>query len=146
MNKRLLIGYCVLFAILLGVYIWAWRSDERHHRSDAIREMICSLVARKPEELSKGQWATVMGHTQNLHGNSVLHIADLKEIRRFERELKERILGDVDMDTIHWIWDQYADLTTAGESYQHYRAIMLEEMKTVGPNDDPWCVYHSQEP
>jgi hypothetical protein len=42
------------------------------------------------------------------------------------------------MTTILWIWDQHAHLTRAGNEYQRFRQQMLEEIESVGPNDDAW--------
>ncbi len=132
-------------AIALVFGVWKWidkRIGEPQRRSDELLRMIDSLAMKRPSELTRGQWALAVGWTHNLHCNSLLFpAADLPTIRRFEKRLRARIEGDVDMATIDWIWEQYADMTSAGQNYQRFRErSMLPHMETVGPNEDPFML------
>ena len=132
-----------MIALLLGAFVWLDRKfGEPSRRSDAILRTIDSLAAKRPQALSKGQWSLAVGSTHNLHCNSLLsQEGELDEIRRFQTELEDRVQGEVSMETINWIWDQYAELTEHGKRYQAYRDFMLEEMQMVAPNADPCGIY-----
>jgi hypothetical protein len=127
---------CVLFAIY-GWYDRTFIAPGRH--SEAVRRSIESLVNRRPADMTRGQWGCAVAWTLNLHGNSLLSFeAHGPTIAAFEKRLKEKLAGDVNMQTIHWIWSEYAKICPHGASYQRFRAAMLEEIDSVGPNDDPW--------
>ena len=59
-------------------------------------------------------------------------------IEAFEQRLKQKLDGDVDLETIYWIWDEYAGICPHGASYQRFRVQMQDDIDNVGPNDDPW--------
>ena len=40
----------------------------------------------------------------------------------------------IDMKTIHWIWDSYADLGHGGKRYQRFRQQMINEIEKGGGN------------
>lgn len=42
------------------------------------------------------------------------------------------------METIDWIWSEYAKLCPHGASYQRFKEVMEDEIARVGPNDNPW--------
>ena len=89
--------------------------------------------------MTRGQWASAVAWTLNLVGNSqLLFESKLDELSRFQEELDRKTQENVDMATIHWIWDQHAQLTRSGKAYQRFRQQMLEEIECVGPDDDPW--------
>ena len=139
-SLRSLLMAVAVVALALGV----WKSFDKRflepvRHSNEILRMIDSLAMKRPSGLTRGQWGVAVGWTHNLHCNSLLaYQADLPEIRSFQRRLEERIGAGVDMATIDWIWDQYAELTETGNEYQWYREhMMLPQMQTVGPNGDP---------
>jgi hypothetical protein len=89
--------------------------------------------------MTRGQWGSAVAWTLNLHGNSLLRFeADRSAITAFEKRLKGKLAGRVDMQTIDWIWNEYANLCPHGASYQRFKPQMLEEINEVGPNDDVW--------
>ena len=137
---RSLLAIVAILAGLFAGYGWLHRTviaPSRH--ADEIERLLRSLVACRPADMTRGQWGCAVAWTLNLHSNSMLMFeADVSAIAAFEQRLKDRLAGDVDMQTIDWIWTQYAQLCPHGASYQRLKPQMLEEIQTVGPRDDPW--------
>lgn len=127
-------------AIPLAAYGWFYRQIQAPSiYSNRIEQKIRSLVQRRPADMTRGQWGSAVAWTLNLHGNSLVRFeADYSSIKAFDRRLEEKLRGDVDMSTIHWIWDEYAKLTPHGASYQRFKEMMQEEIDGVGPNTDVW--------
>jgi hypothetical protein len=95
---------------------------------DEIRHIIESLATRRPPNVTVGQWEAALFWTENLHVSSMLsHEARLSELRKLRDDMREKVAGEVDMDTILWIWDRYAQTTPHGKSYnRHARGRVLE--------------------
>jgi hypothetical protein len=126
----------------MSCFGWFYRYHERRQVAYQIQATVKSLATKRPRTMTRGQWASAVAWTCNLAGNSVLgDEAQLGDLRRFQAELEEKTKGDVDMATIFWIWDQHARLTPAGKEYQKFREQMLDEIGSVGPNDDPWGLH-----
>jgi hypothetical protein len=60
--------------------------------------------------------------------------ADGPTIRRFEGQLAKKLAGDVNMETIHWIWNEYAEICPGGANYQRFKTVMMEEIEQGGAN------------
>ncbi|MEZ6043582.1 MAG: hypothetical protein R3C20_24050 [Planctomycetaceae bacterium] len=79
--------------------------------------------------MEPSQWKVAVDWTNNLNSNSLVWgFKDGAAIRRHRKQIEERIQRKVDMDTITWIWDQYAELCPAGARYQQWRQVMLDEI------------------
>jgi len=139
-SARSFLAAVAVLAVLLSAYGWFHRKfvvTRRH--SDAVQRLIESLVDRRPSDITRGQWGSAVAWTLNLHGNSLLMFeADGPSIKAFEERLKQKLEGDVGMETIHWIWNEYADICPHGASYQRFKVQMQDEIDNVGPNDDSW--------
>ena len=125
-----------VLAVLFAGYGWFHRKfvEPRRH-SDAIERHIESLAARRPKDVSPRQWESAVAWTLNLHGNSLLMFqADGPNIRNFEKRLADKLSGDVNLETIHWIWDEYAKICSGGRQYQRFRAQMVDEIQSGGGN------------
>lgn len=129
-----------LLALCFSGYGWFHRkivAPRRH--ADAVERKLESLIHRRPRDMTRGQWGSAVAWTLNLHGNSLLMFeAEGPSIKAFEQRLEQRLAGEVDMETIHWIWNEYADLCPHGASYQRFKVQMQEEIDSVGPEDDVW--------
>ncbi|MBC7818316.1 MAG: hypothetical protein IAG10_15630 [Planctomycetaceae bacterium] len=130
----------VILGLLVAACGWFDRKFLAPRRHDkAVEQLIGSLAQRRPPDVTRGQWASAVAWTWNLHGNSLLFIeADAPTIAAFEQRLRDRLAGKVDMETIDWIWNEYARLCPHGASFQRFKQRMQEEIETVGPDDDPW--------
>lgn len=88
--------------------------------------------------MAPAEWESAVAWTINLHGNSLLFVqADASTIRTFREALESRTKESVDMETINWIWDSYADLCHGGKRYQRFRKQMNDEIASGGGN---WCL------
>jgi len=139
-GTRSLLATVAVLAMLFSAYGWFHRkivAPRRH--SDAVQQLIESLVNRRPPEITRGQWGSAVAWTLNLHGNSLLMFeADGPTIEAFEQRLEDQLTGNVDMDTIHWVWNEYANICPHGASYQRFKVQMQAEIDNVGPNTDSW--------
>ena len=139
----------LLFVTLVGVLSGGFVALERYlssrrRHSDQIEAMLDGLVMRRPKNVSRGSWNVAVGWTLNLHGNSLVPFqASDAEIRAFRDALRNRLTADqVNVDTINWIWDEYAELTPAGRHYQRFRDVMKSQMDNVAPNHQVWAGVH----
>jgi hypothetical protein len=140
--RSLLIVVTIVALVLGGWYWWNRSVAEPRERNDRIRALVDYLALKRPRDMTRSQWGSAVAWTHNLVGNSLLNFeADVDDLRRFQTELERRAGGDVDMATIHWIWDEHARLTPSGARYQRFREVMLDEIARVGPNDDPWGMH-----
>jgi hypothetical protein len=139
---RFRFGLRSLFATitLLALYFAGYGYLERaifqpRRQSDAIERRIRSLANRRPNDMSPRQWESAVAWTVNLHVNSLIMFqADGEQIRKLDRRLVKKLAGDVNLDTIHWIWDEYAEICSGGASYQRFRAQMEDEITRGGAN------------
>ena len=78
-----------------------------------------SLYLKRPKELTPKQWRGVVEWTQNAQANCLRFQKSIKrdDMDRFERQLKERAAGPVDLKTIDWIWDEIARISMQGKRY-----------------------------
>ena len=121
-------------AVLLAGYGWYYRQVlEPRLLADKIEAHIDSLALRRPPELTPKQWESAVAWTSNLHGNSLLRFqADVPALRRFEQRLQEKLQGKVTLETIDWIWAEYARACPGGANYQRFKPMMLEELAAGG--------------
>jgi hypothetical protein len=135
-SLRSLLVFVTLCAAFLSWFGWWYRTrTELDARDRQILAVIGSLKDNRPPTMTKSQWDNTVTWTECLEGNSLLPFeANLDDLRRFHRELKEKTKGEVDMTTILWIWDRVAQLTPSGKRYQRFRQQMLDE---IGDNESP---------
>jgi hypothetical protein len=121
-------------AIFFAAIGWLYRQHlEPHQQCLAVERQLQSLAMRRPVDLSPRQWESAVAWTLNLHGNSLLRFqAGGPAIRAFNQRLTRKLSGDVNLTTIHWIWDQYAVLCPGGSNYQRFREQMDDEIKAGG--------------
>ena len=134
--RTLLVVFTIL-GIACASYAWVHRKFiEPRQYADAVEARIESLVTRRPKKILPRQWESAVAWTLNLHGNSLMMFqADGPTIRSFDHRLADKLADDVDIDTIHWIWDEYAAICNGGKKYeQRYRKVMLEEIENGGHN------------
>lgn len=142
-SMRSLLATILALSFLFAGVAWIYHTIVApHRRADAVEELLRSLVSRRPSDMSRGQWGSAVAWTLNLHSNSLLMFeADGPTIGAFEDQLQAKLAGDVDMQTIHWIWDEYANLCPHGASYQRFKPQMMEEIASIGPGADPWGMH-----
>lgn len=112
-----------------------WREPYRETR--LLHDVIWRLADHRPPDMTQRQWESAVAWTNNLHCNSLTFLATADSIRSLRLELEKRLDdsdSSIDMDTIHWIWDSYAQLCRGGERYQRFRKQMTEEIEAGGGN------------
>ena len=125
-----------MLAVLFAAYGWLYRRViEPRQQANAVEKQLEALARRRPKELTPRQWESAVAWTRNLHGNSLLPFqADGPTIRRFELRLAKKLRGNVNLETIHWIWDEYAAICPGGKNYQRFRSQMIDEIEQGGAN------------
>lgn len=137
-----------VFAILLGIYLVVVRPNQIHDKwFDAVNYRILQLAEKRPDGVSREQWASCILMTWNLNWNCGALPTWFQPSARdpFLAEFDRRLQGKVDIGTIDWIWDQYCLYSTRGFSYSRvYRpttpeSLVPAEAKAVGEyNLDVW--------
>ena len=123
----------VVVAILAAFFGWVLRQEASGRHARAVQKRIESLAARRPSDMTPSEWESAVAWTLNLHGNSLLRFqAEPATIRWFEQRLAQKLRGDVNMSTIHWIWDEYAEICSGGAHYQRFRRQMEDEIERGG--------------
>lgn len=126
-----------LITILVIAAGFAWYRDitEPYREAEKMRVLILSLADRRPASLSPKQWESAVAWTNNLHCNSLVWgFTNAPAIRDLRVRMESQLDREVTMDTIIWIWDQYAKLCPLGASYQKWRKVMLDEIDSGGGN------------
>ncbi len=132
-TRSLFVMLTVLAVIFAGYGYFDRRVLEPSRQAQAVQTHIMSLITRRPEDMTPLQWESAVGWTINLHANSLIFWqADGMRIHEFEQQFAQKLAGDVNMDTIHWIWDEYAAICPGGASYQRYRSQMLGDIQHRG--------------
>jgi hypothetical protein len=120
---------CLAILVVAGVAFWFGVYEPiRRHKDfcSATRAELETLAKKRPPDLTREQWNNIVGWTLNGHGNSVVAKRPglggpripRAEMDRFLAELRQRLSGPVDLQTINWIWDEFVRL--APESGRHY--------------------------
>lgn len=112
-----------------------WRAPYREDR--ALGAVIWRLADHRPADMTPKQWESAVAWTVNLHCNSLTFLAPADSIRQLRLEIESKLDNtdrSIDIETIHWIWDSYANLCPAGDRYQRFRKQMTDEIESGGGN------------
>lgn len=126
--------------LVAGLAFWYVNIEPiRSHRiwSNRVRADLKSLIEKQPDDVSPAEWEFMVGWTLNLHANcGTVHqfMVNRDDRDPFLAEFKNRLQGPVSLDTIDWIWDEYARITKGGQSYSDkYRPTRNPDRKLVQP-------------
>jgi hypothetical protein len=124
---------CLLVAVIVTCTFSYRQTTAPYREAEKIHVQILSLADRRPAEMTQSQWDSAVSWTNNLHANSLVWgFKNAAPIRSLRLQIESRLDGPVTMDTIIWIWDQYAELCPLGARYQKWRKVMLEEIERGG--------------
>lgn len=92
-----------------------WYAQHRRKVTDLIE----TLENRRPAHVAPEVWDVAFGWTLTAYANvsSSNETMRLSELERFYVDLKEELQGDVDLDTLDWIWRRLASTGTSGAYY-----------------------------
>ncbi len=127
---RALLVTTLLFAICCAAVVAVRQSIVgRFQSAQRLGTLIDKLYSRQPQNLTVAQWRCMVDWTRNLHGNSLIaHQTSTSQIVAFETRIEKRLSGNVDADTIEWIWDEYAKICQGGQNYQKFRLMLNEDL------------------
>ena len=95
---------------------WFWYCHVRPplshaHVRDRVERSTDMLAKKYPQGITSGEWASCVFWTHNLHGNCGYYpVFPTDRLRVFADELNTRMEGEVDINTIDWIWDEYVQV------------------------------------
>lgn len=128
------VAACVIIAIIALPAWWVERSYRHNQFCRTTRAELETLARKRPPGVTRDQWKQVVGWTLNAHGNTLPFrmLIPRAEMARFETELRERLSGPVDLNTVDWIWDEFVRLCGDGarrysDNWRPTRAGRLRE-------------------
>jgi hypothetical protein len=111
----------------------------REHREayQRLESAINGLTSRRPRDVTREEWSYIVGWTMNGIGNccavrEYLHDDSGSHQRfvAFVNDLELKVQGDVTIETIYWIWDQFVLVSRHGERYaRNYRPTTSERLE-----------------
>jgi hypothetical protein len=118
-RRKLVVAMVVASCLPLAIFALYLDQHRRHLAWYRLIEgRIARLAGERPEDLSPNRWAYCLHWTWNLHCNcGTFDQFDEDETRRFLEEFDRRLAGRVDLGTIDWIWDEYAEHSRCGRWY-----------------------------
>ena len=137
----------VAFFLVLSGCLIAWFLFLQQHRDhyrwyQQVGCLIKDFAPRRPPGVSRAQWALCLSHTWNLHNNfGGGERWTVTDRDTFIRELRNRLRGEVRLETIDWFWDAYTTAVPRARSYLHYRPTQTQLMKdaeTSGYDLNEW--------
>jgi hypothetical protein len=132
--RRVWISALIVAASVM-VALWYRQATEPSREAAKLHALILSLAVRRPNNLTSKQWESAIAWTNNLHSNSLpFEFTDGPAIRSLRLQLEAKLESPVTIETINWIWDQYAELCPLGARYQPWRKVMLDEIEIGGGN------------
>lgn len=121
MEHRLQIVVAILIATAGGVFWFSVVDPARRHAEfcQATKAEFESLAKKRPPTITRRQWQNVVSWTLNAHGNCLQFAQNLpqSERDRFLTQLRQRLQGPVELETVDWIWDEIMRLTPNGRRY-----------------------------
>jgi hypothetical protein len=136
--RKRIVGPLAVWGFVAALAVWFWLAGlqpaaEHRQLFNEIRQCLGTMRHKRPKGLSQEKWAFSVGQTQNALGNCCgarAYITDYEHFRRFVTELKRRVDGDVDLQTIDWIWDEFVAFSSPGAGYsERYRPTSRGRLK-----------------
>ena len=126
----------LFIAVTVSSILWYRHTVAPYREAAKIGVQIRSLEKRCPADMTQTQWDSAVAWTNSLHANSLVWgFKNAPAIRSLRLRIEKKLNGTVTMDTIIWIWDQYAELCPHGARYQQWRKVMLEEIERGGRSE-----------
>ena len=94
--------------------------------------LILKLAPRCPADVTPAQWANCLSWTWNLHTNyGPSEYFGPRLQQPFAAEFERRLEGPVGLDTIDWIWDEFARCAPRSIGYNRYRPTTPQALSDV---------------
>ncbi len=106
----------ILVGLLAPAFVSRFSYAQQQHK---VSDLINSLSGCRPNTASPAEWEAATTWTGIAVANvcySPEHVP-LEELRQFRNELESKLDGDVDLDSLGWIWDRLATTGPHGARY-----------------------------
>lgn len=144
MSRRVVIA-TVACLLCVGVLFWARVIDPARRHSEFCRATkieLKSLAKKRPPGVTRDQWHHVVAWTLNGHANCLTFSPCVAQHDRdhFVTDLRERLRGPVDLQTIDWIWDEFVRLAPSwGPSYsERWRPTHPDKLREFEQSGPTW--------
>jgi hypothetical protein len=111
----------ILIIVVLCLTLWFAFVGPRYSHDrwyDRVRADILTLTHKRPAEVSRQDWESIVCWTVNLHANcGQYRSVEITWRERFVAELEQRLQGPITVADIEWVWDEYASNTRCGQTY-----------------------------
>jgi hypothetical protein len=107
-------------AVWLGFCIVpVWRQAEFHRLARQIDEPIRKLRATRPYEVSPSVWECAHNWTITAYCNVCFSPGHVRteEMYRLREDVRRKLEGEINLDTLEWIWDRLAQTGPHGKRY-----------------------------
>ncbi|MDM4016811.1 hypothetical protein [Roseiconus lacunae] len=130
--RKLLITTALAATCFALIVAWHHSIMGRVRYARRLESHIESLRGRRPSQLTISQWDCMVDWTRNLHGNSLIAFqTSTPQLAKFEARVAARLAGNVDANTIEWLWDEYAGVCPGGQNYQRFRLMVNDSLAAL---------------
>lgn len=132
-TKRFLIVFFLIavsvVAVPVGLRFWRLRSYALQQRAGAA--LIGTLSERRPESVPTKTWEDATGWAKTAFHNVCFseRQVQFEELVRFNHDAEVKFAGEVDLNSIDWVWSRLAETGPHGQRYvekfePEYRAFV----------------------
>jgi hypothetical protein len=120
-TKRFLIVFFLIavsvVAVPVGLRFWRLRSYALQQRAGAA--LIGTLSERRPESVPTKTWEDATGWAKTAFHNVCFSERQVKfeELVRFNHDARVKFAGEVDLNSIDWVWSRLAETGPHGQRY-----------------------------
>jgi len=132
------IATIVFLAVLMRITFLVHQDIAYGRQVDAGMELLQSLDHRRPSATSEEVWECAVGWTGIAYPNVFFHrdFTPYEELFAFNKDLSDRLDGEVSLETIDWFWQRLAEAGPKGARYvsryePQYRSQLKEAEKSA---------------
>jgi len=132
-------GLLLIVAIVAAAIGFCRYLDSRIANYGRIETLITRLAITRPSDVTDAQWSGCVYWTWQLHTNYGGHnYFDHSASYTFADEFEQKLDGQVSLQTVDWIWDQYIQHTKGAQRYSDtYRPTTHEYLDSADNRDYP---------
>lgn len=130
---------CAAFCAVVAFACLRATLPYRSHRQsfDRLEESVDRLAHLRPSEYTKEEWSFIVGWTQNALSNCCGYresISDANAFEIFSIEAERRTGNEPAIQTVEWMWDQFAALSKYGPDYANRYRPTAEDRLQEAPH------------
>ena len=130
------IATMVFLAVLIPIAFLILQANAYRRQVDVGMELLQSLDHRRPSATSVETWECAVSWTGVAYPNVFFHhdYTSHEELLAFNKDLSDKLAGEVSLETIDWFWQRLAKAGPNGARYvsrfePQYRSMLKEAEK-----------------